>query len=211
MAARGHQTLRFESFEQNQRFAISDDEVLREYWRECKEADWETRPDHGLTMLTSMCDWRKNGWQIADKLYKIHAFVQVKPILDYECKVGVRFLNGLYVGLQLPVSAQYQPKANDETWDVSFSHNAAAGSWIGHCVYIVAYDAHYLTCVTWGMRRKMTWAFFQKYCDEAYAIVDDRDAWLPESPVNINKLDKILDVNKLKELLEQATQETARA
>ena len=26
-----------------------------------------------------------------------------------------------------------------------------------------------LTCITWGVKKRMTWAFFAQYCDEAYA------------------------------------------
>jgi hypothetical protein len=28
-----------------------------------------------------------------------------------------------------------------------------------------------LTCITWGQLKKMTWAWFEKYCSEAYALV----------------------------------------
>jgi hypothetical protein len=34
----------------------------------------------------------------------------------------------------------------------------------------VAYDNRTLTCVTGGQLKKMTWSFWQAYCDEAYAI-----------------------------------------
>ena len=40
-----------------------------------------------------------------------------------------------------------------------------------HCVVIPAYDENYLTCITWGELKKMTWAFWNKYCDEAYALL----------------------------------------
>jgi hypothetical protein len=36
----------------------------------------------------------------------------------------------------------------------------------------VAYNAQYLWCVTWGALQQMTWAFFNEYADEAYAIID---------------------------------------
>ena len=42
----------------------------------------------------------------------------------------------------------------------------------GHCVLIVGYSKLYLTCITWGRRQKMTYKFFDKYCDEAYGIID---------------------------------------
>ena len=38
-----------------------------------------------------------------------------------------------------------------------------------------------LTCITWGQTKKMTWAWFQKYCSEAYALVS-KD-WLKASGV----------------------------
>jgi hypothetical protein len=28
-----------------------------------------------------------------------------------------------------------------------------------------------LTCITWGQLKKMTWAWFENYCSEAYALV----------------------------------------
>jgi hypothetical protein len=36
-----------------------------------------------------------------------------------------------------------------------------------------------ISCITWGQVKKMTWAWFQKYCSEAYALVS-RD-WLEAS------------------------------
>jgi len=48
----------------------------------------------------------------------------------------------------------------------------APGSWGGHAVPVVAYDARTLTVITWGQRLSMTWGFFETYCDEAYAILD---------------------------------------
>ena len=38
---------------------------------------------------------------------------------------------------------------------------------------LVGYDANYITCITWGVLHKMTWAWFHYYCDEAYALVSN--------------------------------------
>ncbi|MGB6874974.1 MAG: hypothetical protein WBD87_02970, partial [Candidatus Acidiferrales bacterium] len=46
---------------------------------------------------------------------------------------------------------------------------SAPGSWGGHAVPVLAYDSDGLTCITWGAKKRMTWAFFAQYCDEAYA------------------------------------------
>ena len=37
-----------------------------------------------------------------------------------------------------------------------------------------------------GRKQQMTWAFFDKYCDEAYAIVDDKDS--AKSKLDVQKL-----------------------
>ena len=45
------------------------------------------------------------------------------------------------------------------------------GSWGGHAVDVVRYDAAGLTIVTWGRLKGMTWSFWDRYCDEAYCIL----------------------------------------
>ena len=46
-----------------------------------------------------------------------------------------------------------------------------ACSWGGHAVPVVASDPRRLAVVTWGQLLRMTWAFWEAYCDEAYAIL----------------------------------------
>ena len=41
----------------------------------------------------------------------------------------------------------------------------------GHYVPIIGYDANYLYVVTWGQIQKMTWAFYDKYNDEAWVML----------------------------------------
>ena len=48
---------------------------------------------------------------------------------------------------------------------------ARPGSWGGHAVNVVAYDDRTLTVVTWGRLQEMTWAFWERYVDESYAII----------------------------------------
>lgn len=80
----------------------------------------------------------------------------------------------LYIGVSLPVSAQSQ-----DVWDIPASGVAgdgAPGSWGGHCVIITGYDAHGLTCITWGAPKRLTWAFWNAYVDEAHAVL--AAAWI---------------------------------
>ena len=44
-----------------------------------------------------------------------------------------------------------------------------------------------ITCITWGQPKRMTWAWFEKYCSEAYALVS-KD-WLSASGVSPSGFD----------------------
>jgi len=47
--------------------------------------------------------------------------------------------------------------------------------------------------MTWGESQYMSWDFWDKRVDQAFAIVDDRDKWLgKKSPVDTKKLDAYL-------------------
>jgi hypothetical protein len=87
---------------------------------------------------------------------------------DFEhIKQAIYLFGGMYVGLALPISAQ-----NQETWDVEIkSNDNQVGSWGGHAVQVLGYDAKTLTCVTWGKLKGMTWDFWHIYCDEAHALL----------------------------------------
>jgi hypothetical protein len=41
-----------------------------------------------------------------------------------------------------------------------------------NCVFVCDYDSRGLTCITWGKLKRMTWAFWDKYCDEAYGLLN---------------------------------------
>ena len=75
---------------------------------------------------------------------------------------------GLYIGIQLPLTAQTQ-----ETWDWtrSLAGRARPGSWGGHAVNVVGYDARGLTVVTWDQVKRLTWSFWDRYVDECYCIL----------------------------------------
>jgi hypothetical protein len=84
-------------------------------------------------------------------------------------RVAVKLFGNCYVGLALPLSAE-----GEDAWTVPAGGaygDGSPGSWGGHCVPIVAYSPLTLTCITWGQRLKMSWNFFEDYCDEAYAVL----------------------------------------
>lgn len=180
IAGRAHLTLRFEDIEQGAAPMITDKDVTREYFKE------SGGQDHGLVILDSLNLWRHKGWRAGGKSYKIHAYAQLDSTDSKEVQAAIYLLTAAYVGLALPKSAQAQLQAG-QPWDVTNGAGSAPNSWGGHCVIIPGYNPTGPVCVTWGRKQQMTWAFFKKYCDEAYAIVDELD----------NKKKKTIDVQKL--------------
>ncbi len=185
IAGRAHQTLRFELIEQKAKLAITDKEILAEY---LKETGGE---DTGLIVLDSLKLWRKSGWNAAKKTYKIQAFSEIAPKDHAAFKQAIFLDVGVGLGLSLPKSAQAQLQAG-KPWDAATGTAGKRNSWGGHYVYVPGYTTIGPVCVTWGQKQQMTWAFIDKYCDEAYAIIDAVDS---------DKQKKALDAVKLKELL----------
>ncbi len=74
-----------------------------------------------------------------------------------------------YVGVQLPIAAQNSP------WDITpgtpLVGDLAPGSWGGHLIPVVDYDVETLTCITWGTLKKLSWAWWDSYTDEAFALL----------------------------------------
>jgi hypothetical protein len=107
-------------------------------------------------------------------------------------KAGVYLFGGVYIGLALPLSAQ-----NQSIWSVTRGPDAQPGSWGGHAVPVVAWDAHYLTVVTWGELKKMSWSFLNKYCDESYAILSQDFINNGSAPNAIDWASLQSDLNKI--------------
>ena len=181
IAGRAHMTLRFEDFEQRKIIPITNADVEGEYFKETGGKD------SGLTMLDSLNCWRR-GWRAAGETYDIYAYASFDCSNHDESKYAIVLLRGAYIGIQLPQSAMTQFQ-NGQEWDVIDADGGILG---GHCVYVLAFDQDSVTCVTWGKRQLMTWAFWDKYCDEAYGIVQDKEHFVTDSPVDVNRLDDYL-------------------
>ena len=98
---------------------------------------------------------------------------------------------GVGLGLALPNSAATQIQSG-KPWDVTRGRGSAKGSWGGHYVYVSGYTRRGPVCVTWGRKQQMTWAFFNKYCDEAYAIIDARDTAKKRKGLDAKKINTFL-------------------
>jgi hypothetical protein len=115
--------------------------------------------DNGCVALDVLNYWRQTG--IAG--HQIGAYAALQPRNLSHVKSAIYLFEGCYIGLALPLSAQ-----DEDVWS---SIDDDPGSWGGHAVCVVAYDYSGLTCVTWGSLKRMTLAFWNKYCDESYALI----------------------------------------
>lgn len=174
IAGRAHQTLRFEYLEQKRVIAIGDADVLREWRLE------NGGTEDGLVLLDSLKAWRARGWAVGAATYRIDAFAEVDRTRSAEVKRAIVMQVGVGLGLMLPYFALTQFNAG-RAWDVGRGPDADPDPAGGHYVYCPGYTRRGPVCVTWGRRQPMTWGFFERYCDEAYVMVDARDAALKKA------------------------------
>jgi GNAT superfamily N-acetyltransferase len=120
--------------------------------------------EEGAVELDVLKLWRSTG--IGG--HRIGAFARVARDDRDLVTTGAWLFGGLYVGLQLPLRA-----ADQDVWDWSGRLDGpdAPGSWGGHAVDVVGYDEGGLTVVTWGALKRMTWAFWNRYGDEAWCVL----------------------------------------
>jgi hypothetical protein len=121
--------------------------------------------DNGAVEIDVLNYWRQTG--IAG--HTIDSYVALEPGNYSHVQAAVYLFGGCCIGLALPLSARSQKVWSVPIWGKL--GNGAPNSWGGHAVNCVAWDQHYITIVTWGALKKMTWAFWQNYCDEAYAVL----------------------------------------
>lgn len=127
--------------------------------------------DNGAQEIDVLNYWRQTG--IAS--HKIGAYVALEPSNHNYVMDSVYIFGGCYIGLALPKSAEAQTQ-NHQPWSVppgGPTGDGKPGSWGGHAVPVMAYDARGVTVVTWGALQTMTWSFWEAYCDEAYAILSN--------------------------------------
>jgi hypothetical protein len=179
-AAVGHIIQAWSANAEAKEIVLPDQAILKTYEAVTGYRPDDPSTDRGAVELDVLRYWRKTG--VGG--YKIDAFVALEPKNHAHIQAAVDLFGGAYIGLALPLSAQTQ-----KVWSVppgGPSGNAAPGSWGGHAVVVEAYDAHGLTIITWGQPKRMTWSFWDAYCDEAYACLSELWAGKKPAPSGFN-------------------------
>jgi hypothetical protein len=143
---------------------ISERSVLAAF-EHVKTVDPDTG-EEGAVELDVLRYWRKSGIG----RHRIGAFARVAVHEHALVRSAAWLFGGLYIGAQLPLTAQTQTVWD---WTRSLAGRARPGSWGGHAVNVVGYDAHGIAVVTWAQVKRMTWSFWDRYVDECYCIISN--------------------------------------
>jgi len=162
-AALGHAEQTWEAIGHGKKFTPTNRAVEALYWATGTE-------DNGRYLLDVLNYVHNKGIF----RHKLHAFAEINLTDMDDVRNAIYLFGCAYIGLALPKSAQTQ-----KLWDIVNTPDGNPGTWGGHCVEVVAYDPSYLECITWGIRTKMTWSFFHRYCDEGYALISQ--SWLTKN------------------------------
>jgi hypothetical protein len=119
--------------------------------------------DTGAYCQDVLACWRKTGLEG----HKITAYASLDVSNLVEVKQAIALFGTVYVGLSFPDSAMTQFD-NAQPWDVVRGAKVEGG----HCVIVGAYGNGKLGLVTWGAETTMTEAFWRKYVDEAWVVLD---------------------------------------
>jgi hypothetical protein len=162
IAAAGHMIEAWTAAAKGEAVEVSEQSVLRAF-EQVKIVDPETG-EEGAIELDVLNWWRRHGIS----RHRIGAFARVSVHEHDLVRAAAWLFGGVYIGLQLPVSARGRTTWD---WNGSLTDDDAPGSWGGHAVDVVRYSPGSLTVVTWGRLQDMTWSFWDRYCDEAYAVL----------------------------------------
>lgn len=120
--------------------------------------------------------WRKKG---IDN-HKIIAFAKLtynnKASRREELKRAIYLYGGCFIGIDIPRSVESQWQKG-EKWTVL--KRAAHGDrrrklWFSHALVAIGYNENDVLVVTFGKEETMSWEFYEKYVDEAYAVFDEK-------------------------------------
>ena len=157
IAAAGHMVQSWSTYAQRGTETIADADIIAAY-------KIISPNDTGAYLLDALNLWKNTG--IGKD--KIEAFVEVSTGNLTEAKLAIQYFGSLYIGMSLPDTNTFGP------WDVK-NPTWAPNPYNGHAVCLIGYnDATQMFKVcTWGEIWDMSYDWYMKYCDEAYAVLND--------------------------------------
>ena len=102
--------------------------------------------------------------------HKLAAFFEVDVHNADHIKAAIYECGVLYIGFEVPAYIMNPDNSAQDVWEVKTDGDQSNLG--GHAVIIVGYNPTGLKVISWGRQYTMTWDFFKKYTDEAYALID---------------------------------------
>jgi len=130
--------------------------------------------DGGLVILDTLNHWRRDGlWGDF-----IDSYVALDPGSESQAKQAIHLFGGIKVGLALPDVNTFGP------WE---RVTGPPNPYNGHDVALVGYDVTGFWAVSWGELMHLSWEWYSRYADEAYAVLSPD--WLTVEGVSIDGFD----------------------
>lgn len=181
-SAAGHMIHHWTAANQRGMF-LTDDDIIRAHAQLTGDRLMEC-----VSMLDALKYWRNQG--IGG--HQIHSFVSGSKAIAVDLRCMIHLFGSGYAGLNLPPFAcAGDPKLwPDIPWKIpatAIADAVAPDPNQGHCVAVVGYDEQSFYAVSWGRLKKMSWEFFERYAEEAYAVLSaDWVAENSECPTGFN-------------------------
>ncbi len=160
----GHQVNQLTFYGSGTEFQPAQDQVVGMYSAVTGYDPKKPATDRGAYIQDALGYWRKSG--LAG--HKIVAYASLDVSNLTEVRQAIALFGSVNVGLNFPDSAMDQFNAG-EPWDVVKGARIEGG----HCVMAGAYGGGRIGIVTWGAEAEMTEAFWKKYVDEAWVVLDE--------------------------------------
>lgn len=155
MAAAGHMVQSWTTYAERGTQTIPDADIVSAYLTISPN-------DQGAYMLDALNHWYKTG--VGPD--RIEGFVEVAPADLTQAKLAIQYFGALYIGMGLPDVNTFGP------WTTP---TGPMNPYNGHAVCLIGYDdsSQMFKVCTWGEVWDMSYEWYRKYVDEAYAALND--------------------------------------
>jgi len=146
----------------------ADSDVLALYEQACGYVPGDPATDRGGVEQGVLSYLVNTGAPLGGTRHRLAAFVEVDPRNPVDVRQAIADCGLTYIGFNVP-NFLTSIEAPGSVWDLQPGNDAIVG---GHAVIVAGYNAGGLRVISWGSYYTMTWSFWSRFVDEAYALAD---------------------------------------
>lgn len=132
--------------------------------------------DQGVNNPTMIQTAITSGYPVNNAVIRLDGTADVKTTSENAIADAGYNLGGLLLGCSLSRLC-YENYGPGQLWDADDSHIVG-----GHDVYMFALNPQGPVIVTWGKPTQTTWAWMDRFCDEASVLLQIADLWRRQRP-----------------------------